>query len=354
MMKAIASLALGLAMLTAAGAAEAQQPREQIEVAAGKPFKHKHTRLQLPPAIDGIARSGLVTLEPDQLDVIGRYDKPDGSEAISIYIYRELAGALPVWFDRARWAIENRTALYGTPRLSERPLAFVPPMRTEASGLIATYTSSHGALRSTGVALVPLDGWLVKIRYSSASMDADALDQRIRTVLAGLGWPRKLAPAPVATPVEPCAAPLAASERSRPAPPNPAGALVGALLGAPGIATSKTAPATAAWCRDDSVDPKGAVYRAGGATDAYLIALSDAGRGIRVAPDASAALLDQAAKPSWSIELLQMARTVRFASQDRLPPPQQAAEIVNGGRYVSAASTWGKQKTITISNDQLQ
>lgn len=346
-----------LALMLGTASAQAQKQPEKIRLSAGKSFKHKHSKLEVPASIDGISRSSITALENDQLDVSVNFSAPGTSEVISVFIYREVAGALPVWFDRARWAIETRPKVYGTPRWIENMLPFTPPGRANDTGLIAVYMPSAGDYKSTGVAMVPLGEWLVKIRYSSAVIPPEALAEKIKGVLAALKWPSKLSDAATAVPVTPCATSLSLPERSQPAASDDgATALMGALLALPAMndkaKSSNAAPPL--WCRDDGLKPSGNVYRPDAATDSYLIALSDAGRGIRVHPDANATLIDKDAKPSWRIEMLDLSRTTAFPPQDRLPPPLQALEIVESGKFVSSTASWGKKQDIQLSPDALK
>src|SRR5438309_6189967 len=130
----------GALLLLAAGAAAAQQ-LHTIEVRPNEPFRHRHTKIELPPIVAGVARSAVAEIEDDQLDVVADYSAPDLSAAYTFYVYRNVSGALPVWFDRARWMIERRGVL-GVPALPGRVEAFVPPGRREAAALIATYDMS--------------------------------------------------------------------------------------------------------------------------------------------------------------------------------------------------------------------
>lgn len=345
-----------LALMFGATTAQAQKQPDKIKLAAGEPFKHKHSKLEIPENIDGVPRSSITAFEKDHLDVSILFDGPDTSEVISIFVYREVANALPVWFDRARWAIETRPKVYGTPRWIENKLAFTPPGRANDAGLIAIYMPSAGEYMSTGVAMVPLGEWLVKIRYSSAKTPPEALAEKIKGVLAALKWPSQLGDAATAMPVEPCATPLSVPERSKPVASSGASALLGAMMALP-AGKKKGGPSNAApplWCRDDSIDPVANVYRSDAATNSYLIAISDAGRGIRAGPDMGAALLGGDAKPGWRIEMLDLARTIAFQTQDRLPPPLQALEIVQSGKFVSSTSSWGPKQDIQLSPDAVK
>jgi hypothetical protein len=342
-------------LLLYAGAAAAAEPHA-IDVRAGDPFRHRHTKLELPPAVAGVARSRVAELEDDQLDVIVDYAAPDLSAAYTFYVYRNVSGALPVWFDRARWMIEHRDVL-GTPTLHGKAEAFVPPARREAAALIATYDLSGKDFRSTGIALLPLGEWYVKLRASSKSLSAAELDARMRAAIAELRWPKELPAAAPAAPVERCTTALAVTAEAKPLEGgDKAGAsvLMNALLGmAAEDATKKKGRAapvpTTIWCQDAAQAFQGGVYRADGATDSYLLAMSDAGRAVWAGPDPGLSLLlggdaPKPAKRSFLVKLLLLSRTMTTRSYDRLPPPNQALAIIKEGGFASAVPTWGKAK----------
>lgn len=320
-----------------------------VKVPGGRPFEHKNSGLKLPPTLAGLPRTTVVDLMAPQLDVTTNYATSDNSEALTVYIYRTTAGAVPVWFDRAVWQIEHRP-IYGTPVRSEGAPSFAPPGQSAQSGMIAAWTTTGSQYRSTALALVPVGEWLVKFRYSSATMDAPTLTAKLRAAVEAIGWPRAIPPAPAAAPVLSCATPLAFSGQAVPLKRNKDAAFQDALVsGLFGIAQGKRRPGVV-WCSDPAPAPSGAVYRAGESKDSYLLALSDAGRGIRVGPDNGAALLDKAAVPGWSIELVLPGRTVGYSPVDRLPSPDAVLAIVQGPRLVTT-STWGKKREISVSPD---
>ncbi|MEI9926491.1 MAG: hypothetical protein WDN44_00650 [Sphingomonas sp.] len=166
---------------------------------------------------------------------------------------------------------------------------------------------------------------------------------------------------PDAAPVADCAAPLAFNGKAKPAKSSGADALMNSLMSVAveGAASKESAKQPegppAVWCRDPGgiagMETSG-VYRADGSADSYLIALSDAGRGISAGPNI-APVLDPKAKPSWTVSYIEMDKTIFFAPQDRLPPPDQAVAIVKEGHYTSSATTWGKSD-ITINGDTLK
>lgn len=354
MERMVRRLSIGLAACVLLPAAGQAQQLQLLPAKPGKAFTHKHSKLPFPPELYGIQRTRVSALEADELDVSAAYDTQ--SEAITIYIYRDVSGALPVWFDRAMWAIENRPQVYGTLRRSARPLPFVPPRQSAAAGLIATYTASNSPFRSTGVALMPLDGWFVKIRYSSASLDADALDARMRELIAGLKWPKTVLPEPAVAPVAACTDTLAFDGPAVPLPATAEAAMIGSLFAIPVKEKGKAAPPRqpVVWCRDDGVAPKGIVYRPDGAKNAYMLAPSDAGRGIMVATDPVQQMSAEAGPPGWSIKFQHLSRTLNYQLMDRLPAPTQVIDHVNKTRPLSSVTTWGKNHSVEINADVLE
>jgi hypothetical protein len=355
-------------LLATAGAAAAQPEPKALEVKADAPFRHAHTRLELPPRVGGIVRSRVAELEADQLDTIVDYAAPDLSSAYTFYVYRNVSGALPVWFDRASWMIEHRGAL-GTATPHGKAGAFVPPGRVEAAGLIATYDLTGKDFRSTGVAMVPLGEWYVKLRASSKTLPADDLEARMKAALAELRWPKTMPAAASAVPVERCASALALrGEAKLLEGGDKAGAstLMNAFLGMAVADAAKkkgvAAPVrTTIWCQDAAQALQAGVYRADGATNSYLLALSDAGRAIWAGPDPGQSVLVQidpkakADKPSFVVELLLLPRTLTTRAYDRLPTPNQALAIVKEGHFASAVPTWGAAKGhIQVSADALK
>src|SRR5438309_11444379 len=83
------------------------------------------------------------------------------------------------------------------------------------------------------------------------------------------------------------------------------------------------------WCQDAAQTLQGGVYRADGAPDAYLLALSDAGRGIWVGPDQGLSILlpgdtAKAANPAAAASPAKLSlapATPPTSACDRLPPP---------------------------------
>jgi hypothetical protein len=340
-------------VVAGAGGAAADQPRP-IEVKAGDAFPHAHSGLQFPARVAGLARTRVLELEQDQLDVIADYGTVEQGEVFTFYIFRNVSGDVPVWFDRARWVLEQREAL-GKAEATEVG-AFVPPGRREAAGLAASYALSGKDFRSTGVALMPLGEWYVKLRASSKTRSPTELLAAMKGAIAELRWPGSLPSARAAVPVQACTGALATAGEAKPVASrgkSGSDALMSSILGGVIIAGVKDKAQPAArpvvWCRDTFQTMLAGAYRADGASDTYLLAVADAGRAIWAVPD-PAGQLDQltdrhkAKKPSYVVEFELMTQTLMSPPYDRLPPPEQAIAIVREGKFASGTPAWGKGK----------
>lgn len=355
-------LAATLAALATVAPAAAQQP---LPLKPGKAWKHKHSGISVPATLAGAPRQQGVAYAPDDLDVGVAFAVGDAAESLTFYIFRNTNGAVPVWFAQAQWGIEHRGA-FGQPKLTAAPQAFVPPGQTSASGLKAIYEPSSGNYRSTGVMLLPVGQWYVKVRASSQTRSPAELGAWMEAALAGIGWPGKIAAAPGASPVADCPSPLAFPVEARDAPKNGNADLMSGLLGmAASQGRAKSRPEDAAalaavrWCRDTGLDGNATVYRQNADPENYLLAMGDNGNGIWVGPDPGTKLLAMTEKDKppppmrYSITLMTAVQNVNFVAQDRLPSPQRVVAVVDANRRTTTVPTWGKNKTIAVTKDSL-
>lgn len=341
-----------LASITPGLMAVPAQAQQSYPVPKGAPFTHKHSGLKIPETMLGMPMFAIREIAADQLDIFFNYEISGKNELISVYIYRQVSGGVPVWFDRARYSIENRPDVYGDVTPSA-VTAFAPPGQTHTSGLAITYRVGKGPFRSTGLALMPMGEWLVKVRYSSASLEPEALAPRLRAVFEQLGMPGTVPNGIAALPVQPCATPLALTGKAAELKPDGGAVTADAIMSVPIPPDAKTknpVQPPASWCLDSTRPQVGAVYRPDGDTNAYLLTVNDAGRGVFVRP----ALVLKDEKPGWTVQLVENDRTVNFLRHDRLPPPDQAIAIVNAGRYGSIVRTFGADIGITINSEYMK
>ncbi len=208
--------------------AAAQSPHATITAPADQPYAMRHSKLTVPPVLDGMRRVAERQLGDGEVDVYAIYQ--NATDAITVDAYRNVVGSVPLWFDRACAAIEERINVYGTVTAAGPPAAFTPPGQDVVSGLVGAWTITKSPYRGTALALLPMSGWLVKVRYSSTTLDGPAVAARIPAVLAALSWPNDIAKEAVAAPVASCAPPLAflngrrqCATKATPCPPRCSG-----------------------------------------------------------------------------------------------------------------------------------
>lgn len=109
-------LAVLVALLAVAPSA-AQQP---LPLDPGKAWKHKHSGIIVPATLAGTPRDRGMTYAPDELDLGLSFVVGDAAESLTVYIFRNTNGAVPVWFFQAQWE-SNIAAISGTPLLPLRP-----------------------------------------------------------------------------------------------------------------------------------------------------------------------------------------------------------------------------------------
>ena len=358
-------LLLAAIALCLAAPAVAQQP-PPLKLGATEAYHHKPTGLTVPVTLDGLTRTLASAYTPELDEALG-FDNPANTETLTVFVFRNVTGSVPVWFDRVDW-VASRRDVYGGVTQLHPALPFAPTGRGKASGLITTYAVSRGPYRSTAIAFMPLGpGWYVSLRYSSKTLDPAALETHLLGAVSALGWPVELEPQPAIVPIENCTAALTVSAQAKPASRDKSitgSLLFGALISSADDETKRKMekdeppkPATL-WCRDIAASAglqNAGVYRPVGTNDRYLIAYQDAGRGVLVEPDTMSALLTKGAgKPTWSIAEFDLGSVSIFTPRDRLPEPDATRKIVASEPVASKATTWGKDRQITINPDFLQ
>ncbi len=348
-MARIAMICAGALLIGAAPALSQGQQSRVLTVSADAPFAHANSGLSMPATLIGLSRFEVRELESPELDVWARYRRDD-TEELTVYVYRAIAGAVPVWFDRAANAVETRAG-FGTPTAIAPTRAIIPPGAASASALMQSWSVTNGGYTGTSLLIAPLGEWLVKLRYSTKAGDGAAAEAKLMQALSTLGWPATIPAAQAAAAVVACPDALVFKGNAKPAKVDGASALLGAVLGGIVAEESKTAVSDTIWCRDPGSVTGPAIYRANGSDRSYLLALSDAGRGVSVGPN-EAGLLMGKSRPNWSIDLILPGRTLNYPPLDRLPSPKRVMEVLDGNA-LSSTSTW-KDSNITISSDSLK
>lgn len=347
MMRATTWLAVALSW-TMTAAAVANTP---VDIAPTAAYKHDPAGVTVPPALEGLQRVAAANVgNTPVVDVRLDYRGADGYEITTIYIYRSVIGSPEVWFDRARLVLMANKKLGNVePTPTEM---FAAPGAAVPNALRAVHAVEGGPMRSTAVALVPVDGWMIKLRLSSSTLDREAMAVRLDRTIAAIRWP-SFAKAEPAYPMAPCAELLNIAKPARPKRSDSksmAAGMLDALIGSiePKAPEANDAPSKPVrWCRDALTTGGGGVYRADEAKDSYIIALGDGGVGMTVRPSL-ANLLEKNGK-SWSVSLVQLERQIVFPVYDGIIQPQQAIALLENPKPISATTTWPERGSITIT-----
>lgn len=321
-------LSLMLFAVAAEASAQPQQAGMQprvLEVPQRSSWQHAETGLILPPQIGGLVRSEIKDLGEGEMDIVATYaDREQGLIGL-VYIFRTTTPDVAMWFDRA-------VATVVTPQGAAYPAvaAFARPGASAASGLRATMADNVAGMSGTGIALAPLGSWLVKIRIGSSRLEPAALDAPLGAFVAGIRWPAEAAPARAAVPVEPCPRPLRL-RTARLVRTDMTNTLVDLMAGV--AADEEDAGPPPLYCREPGATAAYGVYRPDGATDRYVIALSDNGIAVAVgrAIDIAALLGQGSGGRRYSVTLLDRDGTGAYPSFNRLPLPAQALALVGSG-----------------------
>ena len=341
----------------AACAAPASAQRS-IELEVGANWQHPHSGITVPSELGGISRGAATEYAPDFLNIGFSFRIDDPYEELSLYIYRHTNGGSPVWFEQARKAIEIRDTYAGA-ELAFGVEQYGWPGAEGWQGQRAIYDlPSDGFAKSTGVALFSVNGWLVKMRASSASRSPEELATLMDQAFAELTPPEPSVPQSPVIAVVDCEKKLK-FKKAKDSKQDGASALLGGIVAdkveEAKVSETEARPAVA-WCRDGSLSPMQVAYRADASTDSYLIALSDSGMGVSVAPDLSAQFLaedSKKSKPAYSITVITDAQRINYVPQDRLPSLKRVLEVINANRTTSSVSTWGDDSTIEVNSDAL-
>ncbi len=344
----IVSLCRGLLLFALAALVVSPLAAQQrLALERGQAFVHPHSGIEVPVELGGIARSEALAYAEDQLDVSVAFNLINPAEALTLYIFRNTNGSVPLWFAQAQAGLEGNGIFAGS-TLAEPVRAFVPPGQRAGSGLRATYAVPGawpgGPFQSTGLAMFEANGWFVKLRASSATRDTAGLSAWMDEVLAGLTVPAGTAP--VAIPVADCPPRLSfrgiAGDADKDASADIFGSLIGGMV-AERLASPRTQEAPPpVWCRDHRLEPTQIIYRPDEARDAYLLALGDNGNGVLVGRDELAGLIaEEGATPPErsSITLMTAGRAVSFVAQDRLPSAERVLDLIRDDRVVSSTNT---------------
>jgi hypothetical protein len=277
------------------------------------------------------------------MDVVTQYENPADGVFATVYLFRTAIPDAALWFDRALAAIMLRSE-YGLDEASRpTPVPFARPGATAASGLRASIDVTSREPRSTSLAVAPLGRYLLKVRMSSTNLDRAALDARLSRFIEGLRWPAAAPDERAAAAILDCPTPLRL-RNARIVRSSGADTLMDALSGVV-LEAADDVPAPI-YCREPGATLQYGVYRANGAREAYLIALSDSGLALNIGQslDLSALLGGGGQRNRFAMTLLGRDSTTVLPSFNRLPPPAQAVAVAFGNRGPTISVSTGDRE----------
>ena len=345
--------ALGLA-IGAAGVAPAAAQDQAPAARPASTWSHDRSGLTLPATIAGFARADTKQYDDEGYNIGIAFRDPQSGSWADLFIYRAAPASIAVWGDRAAAAMFANPMLGDVDLDAVRIARFTPPGGAGENSGLRIVTPTKGDLTSSGLALYLHDGWLVKLRMSSRTLDAAALEVRMGDFIGALALPAAARPSPAFADVQDCAAPMKPGKKAKLVKLDMTGALmIGGILGvahdkkldaAEGPQESRAADAV--WCRDAGSQPQYGIYRQDG-TEGYLIALGDTGTSLSVSSFDAGPLI----KPSRGFLVTQSDGVTEqiYPPFDKLPSPEQALSLPGNVGPVFSAGLMGDNKGATIT-----
>ena len=347
----------GAAVAALLSLAPASAQPTPLKIDASRSWKHDPTGTRLPVTLAGLTRTEVAEYTANGAEVAAQYHDTAGATWVTVFIYRNVSGNVPLWFDRARYLLRE-SGRYGKPEAGGiTPVT--PKGHANPSGLMESFAAT-GQFRSTGVAMFPVKDFYAKVRASSTALGREQLATLMAQVLAEFDGPKDR-DSPAVTPIADCAAALPTREPAKLAKASEEDRMMAGLLGgilgqaAAKKEDKKDKGPPLAFCREPVASRiEYGIYRHVGADNRYMLATYDNGRAIFVGPDELGALVAQGKKPArFGVTFYSMDRTDTFPQFETLPTPAQAYELVNKGQPISSSGTWGKSSgQVSINTGQ--
>lgn len=346
---------IAAAMLVAGTAPLAAQDAPVARPAAT--WSHDRSGLTLPESLAGFIRGASKQYDEDGYNIgVSFRDDESGSWA-DLFIYRAAPASVAVWGDRAA------AGMFANPMLGDVDLtavavaSFTPPNGAGDDSGLRIIAPVTGDLTASGLAIYVHDGWLVKLRMSSRTLDVATLEARMAEFVAAVTLPAATLPAPAFTEISDCAVPLKPGKKAKIMRLDMMGTIMlGATLGV--VHDKKLEEASAdsdatpgVWCRDAASEPRYGVYRREGSEDSYLIGIGDTGTSLSVGRYDLGPLM----KPSRGFLVTQSDGVTEqiYPPFDRLPAPEQVLGLPgNVGPVFSAGLLPGDSgSTINVQTE---
>lgn len=277
--KLIGRLAALLLALAAPAIAAAQAPA--AAPGEGELWTHPASGATLPRRFGDQSITGIQDIDNRWNSVIVYSGDGGGVESITVFIFRAALPDARLWFDRALPSVARAIPLAIFEAGPDTPFSAFGA--AAPNGLYRIYrTDRPGPFRTTALAVAQAGEWLVKIRYSSASLDGEAMAARIAALAAAIRFPDPIVPAALSAPVADCTRPPV-DGTGRPAEANEqnlAVGTIGGLLLVPRI-RQPLAGGAGDWCRDAGFLPgQATLLRLIDDPHNWVLLLGDAGQAV--------------------------------------------------------------------------
>jgi hypothetical protein len=331
--------------LWAAAPTLAQSTPRTIETTAGQDWKHVQTGVIIPAKLSGFDREYVRDLTDKELDVIAQYYSDESRTRLTLFLYRAALDSVPLWFDTADISLRKNTSFVpGTTEFVSS--TFTPPGQSRASGMMTVYASSGGDFKATGIAMMPLNGWLAKVRFTSAELTALEMAAALQPILAAVTWPENILSGPVAVPVQPCKNKLKLTEKVKRIKPTMADALIGGLLGVAAETDGTIVEKEAiVYCRDPQDFGQFSAYRANGSKNGYILPLGDAGRALSISQNEAGGLIGGSKGKRYTPMNMQLDQTIIYPDLNKLPTPRLLLAATGDDAAISSTTTWPEGDT---------
>jgi hypothetical protein len=345
------SLLMFWAMMLLAGLSGPAAAKRDLAVPPSAGWQHAASKLILMGKLGGLARTEIYDLGDKELDVVVQYATADKSTQATLYLFKPALASVPVWFDRSETQIRLRPAFRGVASRQTLPFAFPTPGASVANALRRSFSIQGGEFKSTALAVMPLDEWLVVVRLSSTVLDEGQIDAKLTDIVGAVRFPATGFASEAAVPIQSCTT-SQKRFRARLMKPDMAQVLLGSLISqveAKAATNSqrdgKTLSPAKPLCRDGQGGSAFGVYRTDDNTKGYTLALGDAGRVATVS--AGIALLQP--DPGFQVILRDLDSTAVYPMFDKLPQPEQVLGLIQSQNPLSRTTSGEKSSNITIS-----
>lgn len=314
---------------------------------------HKHTGTGFPSKLGGFDRSKIRDLAEDQLDIVVSYKDPDQRGVLTLYLYRPVINDVPLWFETAKQSLMVGGLGKFVSELATDTV-FTPPGQSSTAGMVVSYRLTGSSSKSTAIAMVPVNGWLLKVRYTSAEYDAQALANEIPKIVSAVETAKILEQAPQAVAIKLCTKKLKLKSKAKRFRPSLADALIGGVIisaagekGNDGDEPNETVT----YCRDPGEYGQWTVFRANESKDSYIMPLGDSGRALSIYRNTLSGAISGDNRKRYTPVHMKLGQHDVYADMNVLPVPETLLAAVNNQTLISSSTTWPEEgSTITIDS----